>query len=160
MDTGNNPGGQEGNYTPAAMLRAVGLIPKMSDQRLAPHVSPLVREIYRRMTEAGLTATTLAAKVGRNESYFRDLFRGRSRAPSADYLPAIAAALDCEVTDLVHPGESGSEPSTHGDIYQPDEVALIGFWRVLSDAGKHRVMRAIIREANRAIRGEPENGVS
>ena len=139
------------------MLRAVGLIPVMSDNgRVSPHVTPLVREIYRRMVAAGLTASSLAAKIGRNESYFRDLFRGRSRAPSADFLPAIAEALGCEVAELVHPGEPGGQPGAGGEAYQPDEVALIGFWRVLSVEGKHRVMRAIIREANRAIRGEGE----
>ena len=139
------------------MSEVVGLIPEMSDAKLSPSVSPLVRAIYMRMIELGLTPSSLAARTGRNQTYFRDLFLGRSRAPSAQYLPAIAAALECEVADLLGaPGETGTQPSAHGEIYQPDEVALIGFWRVLSSAGKHRVMRAIIREANRAMRGEPE----
>ena len=132
----------------------------MSDPRLDPNASPLVRAIFARMNQLGLTPFSLAAKVGRNATYFRDLFQGRSAAPSVKFLPAIAEALECEVADLLNPGEPSGQPSGHREIYQPDEVALIGFWRVLSDAGKHRVMRAIIREANRAIRGEPEGADS
>lgn len=128
----------------------------MSDQRLAPSVSHLVRAIFSRMVRLGLTPASLAAKTGRNATYFRDLFQGRSRAPSAQYLPAIAAALECEVADLLHPREPGSEPGARGDVYELEEIALIGFWRVLSDAGRRRVMRAIIREADKAARGEPE----
>lgn len=128
----------------------------MTAPPLDPAASPLVRAIFRRMTQLSLTPYALAAKVGRNPTYFRDLFQGRSAAPSVKFLPAIAEALECEVADLLNPGEAGSQPSVRGDIYQPDEVALIGFWRVLSDAGQQRVMRAIIREANRAIRGDPE----
>ena len=135
----------------------VGSIPDMlSDPRLDPGASRLVREIFRRMNLLGLTPTSLAAKTGRNATYFRDLFQGRSAAPSTKFLPAIAEALECEVTDLLNPREPGIQPTDQGDTDKLDEIALIGFWRSLSDAGKRRVMRSIIREADRARRGEPE----
>ena len=115
--------------------------------RLAPSASPQVRAIYERMMKLGLTPTSLAAAIGRNETYFRDLFQGRSRAPSAQYLPAIAEALQCEVSDLLNPGGAGGEPSANGEVYQPDEIALIGLWRVLNEEEKRHIMRTIIREA-------------
>jgi transcriptional regulator with XRE-family HTH domain len=136
----------------------MGSIPEMSDPRLDPAVSRLVRAIFTRMNRLGLTPTSLALRAGRNPTYFRDLFQGRSSAPSGKYLPAIAQALECEVADLLNdPGAASGQPGARGEVYQPDEIALLGFWRVLSDAGKQRVMRAIIREANRVMRGEPED---
>ena len=155
---GNHPGWEVRNYARYDRPAAVGIMQPMSDLKLAPHVTPLVREIYRRMTELGLNATALAAKTGRNESYFRDLFRGKSRAPNAEYLPAIAEALDCEMVDLLNPGEPGGQPVAGSEINEPEEVALIGLWRRLSLAGKGRMMRAILREAERAMRGMPEGG--
>lgn len=146
-----------GKISDAEAVACVGLLPDMlSDPRLDPGASRLVREIFRRMNLLGLTPTSLAAKTGRNATYFRDLFQGRSAAPSTKFLPAIAEALECEVADLLNPREPGSEPTAHGDTDKLDEIALIGFWRSLSEDGKRRVLRSIIREANRARKGEPE----
>jgi transcriptional regulator with XRE-family HTH domain len=129
----------------------------MSDPRLGEGVSPLVRAIFTRMNQLGLTPFSLAAKTGRNATYFRDLFQGRSAAPSAKFLPSIAEALECEVSDLLKPESSGGEPNVDGEVYKADEIALLTFWRALSPAAKARVMRAIIREGTRARQGLPED---
>jgi len=115
--------------------------------RLAPSASPQVRAIYERMMKLGLTPTSLAAAIGRNETYFRDLFQGRSSTPSIKYLPAIAEALQCEVSDLLEPGKAGGKPSAGGEAYELDEVALIGLYRLLNEEEKRHIMRTIIREA-------------
>lgn len=130
---------------------------QVNGMKLAPNVGPEVREIFRRMTEKGLTQSSLAKKCGLNPTYFRDLFQGRSASPSSKYLPTIAAALECEQADLfgkrevVASGQSGD----NGDVYQVDEVALVAFWRLLDEAGKQRIMREIIREARTNIPPTP-----
>ena len=117
----------------------------MSDTKLGPNVTPLVREIHRRMVELGLNAASLSLSIGRNQTYFRDLFSGRSRAPNVEFLPAIADALGCDINDLLNPGTAGEEPGVHSEVYEPDERALIGFWRMLRTPAKHRILNAIIR---------------
>jgi transcriptional regulator with XRE-family HTH domain len=71
------------------------------DPQLWPAASPLAREIHRRMRATGLSAIALSSMIGANKSYFRDLFEGRARTPNLKFLPAIAAALGCEVSDLL-----------------------------------------------------------
>lgn len=146
-DIGNPPDLQVGNYPADAVLSAVGIIRGMSASRLSPDVPPLVREIHRRMVEAGLNPYSLAQKVGRGESYFRDLFRGKSRTVSGEFLPSIAAALGCSEEDLLRPGKADSGPSPGGEPDEVKEAALLGFWRMLTEQGQRRVMELIIREA-------------
>jgi len=145
-----------GKIAGAEPIVGVGLIPGMSDPRLGANVSPLVRAIFARMNQLGLTPFSLAAKTGRNATYFRDLFQGRSAAPSTKFLPAIAAALECEVADLLKPESACAEPNVDGEVYKADEIALLTFWRGLSPAAKARVMRAIIREGTKVRQGKPE----
>lgn len=121
----------------------------MTDGKLAPDTGPVAQEIFRRMTEMGMTPSSLAKKCGLNATYFRDLFQGRSASPSSKYLPTIAAALECEQADLFGKREvvDSSQPDGQKEVYRPEEIALIGYWRRLSEAGKLRIMREIIREA-------------
>lgn len=138
---------QAGNYTADEMMRVVGLLSGMSDPKLSPHATPLVREIYRRMIEVGLNPFSLAQRTGRGESYYRDLFRGKSRSPNLEFLPSIAAALGCKEEDLLRPRKADSGPSPGGEPDEVNEVALLGFWRMLTEQGKRRVMEVVIREA-------------
>jgi transcriptional regulator with XRE-family HTH domain len=137
------------------MMRAVGLVPLMSDTRISPHATPLVREIHRRMVEAGLNPFSLAAKTGRGESYFRDMFRGRSRSPNLEFLPSIAAALGCKEEDLLRPGKAEGRPGPSGQSNEVTEAALLGFWRMLTEQGQRRVMEVVIQEAFRLLREKP-----
>lgn len=131
-----------------------------SDPDVPANSSILVREIYRRMQAAGLNPTSLARDAGRNPTYFRDLFKSDGTNPKVEFLPGIARALHCSVNDLLDPRGAKSEPDLSGSEYQAEEIALLGLWRLLSEAGRRRVMRAIIREA-RAIAGDiPENSPS
>lgn len=151
--TGNDPDNQAANFATDEMLAGVGLLPKMSDPpRLSPYATPLVREIYRRMVAAGLNPFSLAQRTGRGESYYRDLFRGKSRSPNLEYLPAIAEALGCKEEDLLRPGKADSQPSPSDEVDQTNEIALLGLWRVLTGQGKRRVMEVLLREATQILR--------
>lgn len=126
----------------------------MSDDTAKPKVSSLALEIERRMRAKGWTTLELAAKTGRNSTYFRDLFSGKSHTPNARFLPDIAEALDCDVNDLLYPGGTHERPGQGREInqlHELDEIALIGFWRSLPRMSKRRVMHAIIREASEII---------
>jgi transcriptional regulator with XRE-family HTH domain len=117
---------------------------------LSPNASPVAREIYRRMTELGLTKKRLAELAGLGETYVHDLYRARSSNPLTEQLSKLAAALGCTVDDLRHPGTAsdqprvskGIEPDSIFPLY-PDDVAIVRLWRILPKSAKDLVMLRI-----------------
>jgi transcriptional regulator with XRE-family HTH domain len=109
-----------------------------------------VQEIFRRMNQLKLNPSSLAARAGLNESYFRDLFRGKSQNPLLAHLPAIAKALQCEEANLRNPGASDDEPDIENREQEIEEILLLTVWRRLSRAGKARVLRALRDEEARS----------
>jgi phage repressor protein C with HTH and peptisase S24 domain len=109
----------------------------------------LVREIERRMVEAGLTQKALALKAGLNETAVRDIRIGRSRNPRAVTLARIAAALGVKPEELT--GRNGSAPAAHGpsaarERETADEFAYVALYDVAAGAGRGRTI-----ERSRAI---------
>lgn len=62
----------------------------MADTKISPLAGAVAREVYRRMSAAGLTQKGLAIRAGLNPTYVRDLFMGRSQNPTAGNLHKLA----------------------------------------------------------------------
>lgn len=108
------------------------------------------------MQAVGIGQKALALKAGLNETYVRDILRGKSRNPKHAHLAAIANALDCSILDLVDPGRSNGTPQIGEVIQSADEVTVLRLWRYLTDAGKWQAIRAMTEAARRAA--PPANG--
>ena len=111
---------------------------------LSPNAIPIAREIFRRMVEQGFTQRTLANAAGVNETYCRDLFRGRSQNPKTDQLRLVARALNCTVEDLESPGGKHSADQvldfTGVLPLSPSEIPLLKLWRLLDHAPRNRIL--------------------
>jgi transcriptional regulator with XRE-family HTH domain len=101
---------------------------------------PVAREVYRRMAEAGLSQKSLAKLAGVNETYVRDLFRGKSKNPKGDQLLKLAAVLGCSVGDLIDPGRAGRGEQVGQIVNEPSEAALLRLWGRLSPTGKELLL--------------------
>lgn len=108
--------------------------------------NPVAVIIYDAMTTKGMNPTSLAREVGVNATYFRDLFRNPGQRPNSAVVPKIAKALGLNIATLVDPTAPSSESHADGQLNEPEQVALLAFWRLLSKEGKARIMRAIARE--------------
>jgi len=113
------------------------------DIDLALDASPLARGLFFRMRDAGLTMTALAARAGVRADFIRDILRGKSKNPGYEGLEKIAKALGCEVQDIRDQGIPGDEPKKGQFVNQPDELALLGFYRSLDFEGKKAAFRAM-----------------
>jgi transcriptional regulator with XRE-family HTH domain len=108
---------------------------------LPPEAGDLAREVYRRMNAKGLTKKALALRAGLGATYVHDLFRGKSRNPKGEQLARLADALGCSVSDLIsHPVPPGSPPKDDEFLNRLEETALIELWRILSPAGRRRML--------------------
>ena len=67
----------------------------------------IARNVRQRMAAKGIGPKALSLKAGLNETYVRDLLKGRSRNPRQGHLRSLALALDCRVSDLT--GETERE---------------------------------------------------
>ena len=70
-----------------------------------------IEELRRRMKEAGLNQLRLARAAGLNDTYVRDVLSGRSKNPGIEGLQRLAAALNCEITDLTQGGDAELDKS-------------------------------------------------
>ena len=76
----------------------------------------IVHNLRLRMKAKGVGPKALSLKAGLNETYVRDLLKGRSRNPRQGHLQNLAAALDCQVSDL-----TGEKPAARpGDATTND----------------------------------------
>lgn len=71
----------------------------------------LAGEIRRRMSELGLNPKRLSLAAGLNETYVRDIIKGRTLNPRTDTLGKLARALGCSRSDLSPPAERAAEAS-------------------------------------------------
>ena len=113
------------------------------DIDLALDASPLARGLFFRMRDASLTMTALAVRAGVRPDFIRDILRGRSKNPGYDGLEKIAKVLACEVKDLRDQGAPGDEPKQGQFVDQPDELALLAFYRSLDFEGKKAAFTAM-----------------
>jgi transcriptional regulator with XRE-family HTH domain len=60
----------------------------------------IARNVRLRMEAKGLGPKALSLKADLNETYVRDILKGKSRNPRQAHLQKLAAALDCRVSDL------------------------------------------------------------
>lgn len=91
----------------------------------AMEMSPLAREITRRMAAGALGQKALALKAGLNETAVRDILVGKSRHPRHDTVEKLAGALGCAVAELL-----GGAPTAEGDF------VLVGVYDVAAAAGE------------------------
>lgn len=126
---------------PALALSDIGGVKKAAS--LPPDASPIAREIYRRMVAAGLGQKALATKAELNETYVRDIFRGKSNNPKHEHLGKIAKALGCTLLDLSDPGRPDNFEDGERAAQTDEEIALLKVWRRASDVGRDRIMGAI-----------------
>ena len=113
------------------------------DMELALDASPLARGLFFKMRDASLTMTALAARAGVRPDFIRDILRGKSKNPGYDGLEKIAKVLGCEVKDLRDQGIPGDEPKQGQFVDQPDELALLAFYRSLDFEGKKAAFTAM-----------------
>lgn len=121
--------------------------------------SPLQRNIKAELERTGLTAHSLAMAAELNLTAIRDILRGKSRNPQYDTMVAIARVLGRQPADLTADTlpplrAEGTAADGPGDVIkddiEADEVALLTFWRRLSRADKSRMIREIIKLAERS----------
>lgn len=105
------------------------------------------------MMALGLTQKSLAMKAGLNETYVRDLFKGKSLNPKGQHLAKLATALECSITDLlsVDPRRTGEQPQSGEFVDDPEEMALVRLWRTLSPLGRQLMLTSV----RSAIPGRP-----
>ncbi|WP_158258352.1 helix-turn-helix domain-containing protein [Rhodopila globiformis] len=114
--------------------------------QLLPNAAPVEREVFRRMVRAGMGQTALALKAGLNETYVRDLFKGRSLNPRTEQLKKLANALGCNMPELLI--EAGATPSDLTEFREPSdvlplrpaEVGLIRLWRALKQPARDNLL--------------------
>lgn len=137
--------GDKGVFSPSHRYTKCGTIPNMRELKLSDDAGTVARQVYRRMVERGLNAKALSQDAGLNETYVRDLLKARSRNPHSEHLTKIAAALGCEVADLLStdPRPANADPGTGDFVYDSEERAVLYLWRVLTPAGRRRVMDSI-----------------
>jgi phage repressor protein C with HTH and peptisase S24 domain len=61
----------------------------------------LIDEMVRRMKAAGYNQRSLARAAGLNDTYIRDIIKGKSPSPRSEDLGKVAAALGCSITSLL-----------------------------------------------------------
>jgi transcriptional regulator with XRE-family HTH domain len=115
----------------------------MRELRLSPDAGPVAREVYRRMGAMGLGQKALALRAGLNETYVRDLFRGKSKNPKNQQLSKIAKALGCTLNDLTNPRGAENIEENEKSAQSSEEVALLRVWRRASPTGRDRITEAI-----------------
>lgn len=92
------------------------------------------------MVSLGLTQKALAMLAGVNETYVRDLYKGKSRNPTTGKLAAIARALGCRLEDLTDPRRPGLGEQAGQDSEHLSELAVVGLWRRLSPRSKREAI--------------------
>lgn len=122
-------------------------IPKLSGD-----AGVVAREVHRRMTEMGVGQKALALAAGLNETYVRDLFRGRSVNQKLRELRKLADALECQVEDLTKqpPTQAAQQRAEKtedlsalvidGRELALSELALVRMWRNLELPARYLVM--------------------
>lgn len=115
----------------------------MKQMKLPSDAGPLAQQVYKRMIALGLGQKKLAENAGLNETYVRDILRGRSRNPKHDHLTKLAKALGCTVLELADPRGAESVHENENVAQTPEEIAWLRIWRRASDVGRDRLSEAV-----------------
>jgi transcriptional regulator with XRE-family HTH domain len=97
---------------------------------------PLATELRRLMTEADIGQKALALKAKVNETYVRDILKGKSRNPEAAKLARVAEALGVPAAALLN---AAGAPKALELVEDPEELVLLRAWRELPDGEKQGV---------------------
>lgn len=87
----------------------------------------IAKELKRRMDEAGFKQKSLAIAADLNDTYVRDILKGKSKNPEASKLLRIAQVLGCTSDDLLGKGSSVTPVHTTQIEVRGDVQA--GVWR-------------------------------
>ncbi len=77
----------------------------------------IAREVERRMLALEMNQKHLARAAGLNETYVRDILKGKSRNPKHEHLAKLADALGCTLNDLLPPS-----PRKMGYVLKTDPI--------------------------------------
>jgi transcriptional regulator with XRE-family HTH domain len=102
---------------------------------------PLAVNLRRRMRAMKIGQKQLATLAGVNETYVRDILKGRSRNPTASKLRRVATVLECEASDLMDATVSAAEAGQF--VRDPRELLLLETWRKLSQEEREGVLSYI-----------------
>ncbi len=121
--------------------------PRPWDNSHMEEESLIARNVRLRMEVKGLGPKALSLQAGLNETYVRDLLKGRSRNPKQAHLQQLAVALDCRASDLT--GET--EPATPGAMLTDEAISeLVAAFRSTDEQGREMILRlakAVRRDA-------------
>jgi transcriptional regulator with XRE-family HTH domain len=71
-------------------------------QKNKEEVIMIVNQIREKMNKKGISVHALEKQAGLKSSAIHNILYGRSKNPSVKVIKAIAAALDCEVSELIN----------------------------------------------------------
>lgn len=141
---------------PKRQAKKMGYIPTVGEaysvgwalMALSPKLSPdanyLAREIHRQMVEKGIGQKALAKMAGLNETYVRDILRGKSKNPKTEQLQKLADALGGDILDLtgvdIDPRLRKFVNSSDLFPLRPAEVAMVRLWRTLKPDERHQII--------------------
>lgn len=77
-------------------------------------------KIQAEMKAKGFNMKSLSARVGRGETYVRDILK-RDNQPRAEHLAAVALALEISLTDLMDDAVKLPDPPQRHVVYLPSE---------------------------------------
>jgi transcriptional regulator with XRE-family HTH domain len=112
--------------------------------------SALARRLRAIMQARDIGQKKLALMAGVNETYVRDILKGKSRSPQAAKLSAVAAALGLRPSDLVDVGTT-TEPGEL--VSDAAELVLLTTWRKLSEQEREGVLDFIAFRLAQAAAG-------
>lgn len=87
----------------------------------------IAKELKRRMDEAGFKQKSLAIAADLNDTYVRDILKGKSKNPEASKLLRIAQVLGCTSDDLL--GKGASVTPVHTTQIEVRGEVQAGVWR-------------------------------
>ncbi|MXV44352.1 helix-turn-helix domain-containing protein [Saccharibacter sp. 17.LH.SD] len=109
----------------------------------------LIHEIRQRMEDKGIGQKKLALSAELNETYVRDILKGKSKRPDVFSIGRLAVALGCTVDELIGMPSFDHAQSGHTvsiskisseALYTEEEEAVIELWRsLLPDQKEHLI---------------------
>ena len=100
----------------------------------------LIGRLRLRMKTQGIGAKALSLKAGLNDTYVRDILKGKSRNPRNAHLQKLALALECQVSDL-----TGELDSADGSELEREVLAGLRS----TDKQGQEMIRRFVRSLNR-----------
>lgn len=91
----------------------------------------------------GLTADTVADSVGVSRSHM-SMIENDGDLPGRETLAAIATFFKVSIDYILNGSDAAPEPpATREFVEDPDELALLHFWRTLDDADRRLMLKMI-----------------